>query len=123
MLLIGRVSWGLPRPTQTCSQPNTLPFWLTIGAVFLVAGLVVLLIGRRQPVGPDSRLAIDPLRDISGEPFPAGPGSRRHTGDRVRELAHRRPLRSQAIHGAARAGEEVQDQISRDRAVPDGALH
>jgi hypothetical protein len=50
MLLIGRVSW-VCATDPTCSQPNTLPFWLTIGAVFVAAGLVVLLIGRRQSVG------------------------------------------------------------------------
>jgi hypothetical protein len=50
MFVIGRVSW-VCATDPSCAQPNILPFWLAIGAVFLAAGLVVLLIGRRQPVG------------------------------------------------------------------------
>ena len=49
MLLIGRVSWGCAND-ETCAQPDILPAWLAIGAVFMVVGLLLLLIGRRHMV-------------------------------------------------------------------------
>jgi hypothetical protein len=49
MLLIGRVSWACETDT-TCVQPSILPFWLAIGAGFLAAGLLLLLVSRRHMV-------------------------------------------------------------------------
>jgi hypothetical protein len=49
MLLVGRVSWACAND-KTCAQPNILPFWLAIGAVFLVVGLLLLLVSRGQMV-------------------------------------------------------------------------
>jgi hypothetical protein len=44
---VGRVSWACATDPG-CGQPNILSVWLAIGAVFLVAGLLVLMGGRRH---------------------------------------------------------------------------
>jgi len=49
LAVIGRVSWDCATDA-TCTQPNILPLWLAIGALFLAMGLVLLLIGRGQLV-------------------------------------------------------------------------
>jgi hypothetical protein len=47
IVLIGRASWACAQDA-TCAQPNILPFWFAIGAVFCLAGLLLLLAGRRH---------------------------------------------------------------------------
>jgi hypothetical protein len=49
LLVIGRVSWACSTD-PTCVQPNILPFWLAIGAVFVAAGLLLLLLAGRRHV-------------------------------------------------------------------------
>jgi hypothetical protein len=48
LLLIGRMSVACAADTS-CTQPDTLWFWLAIGAGSLVAGAVLALVARSQP--------------------------------------------------------------------------
>jgi hypothetical protein len=47
MVLVGRISWACAND-ETCAQPNILPFWFAIGAIFLLVGLLLLLAGHRH---------------------------------------------------------------------------